>query len=53
MNDFNWKDSPEIHGDVNSAYNKFINFFTNMLNKFTPLKKKKIPKLKLKLIYHG
>ena len=40
MNDFNWKDSLEIHGDVNSAYNEFTKIFTNMLNKFTPLKKK-------------
>ena len=40
MNDFNWKDSLEIHGDVNNAYNKFIKIFTNMLNKFTPHKKK-------------
>ena len=40
MNDFKWKDSLEIHGDVNSAYNEFIKIFTNMLNKFTPLKKK-------------
>ena len=34
------KDSLVIHGNVNSAYNKFIKTFTNMLNKFTPLKKK-------------
>ena len=40
MNNFNWKDSLEIHGDVNGAYNEFIKIFTNMLNKFTPLKKK-------------
>ena len=40
MNDFNWKDSLEIHGDVNSAYNEFTKIFTNMLNKFTPLRKK-------------
>ena len=41
MNYFNWKDSREIYGDVNSVYNKLINIFTNMLNnKFTPLKKK-------------
>ena len=40
MNDFNWKDSLEIYGDVNSAYNEFTKTFTNMLNKFTPLKKK-------------
>ena len=40
MNDFNWKDSLEIHSDVNSAYNEFTKIFTNMLNKFTPLKKK-------------
>ena len=33
-------DSLEIHGDVNSAYNEFTKIFTNMLNKFTPLKKK-------------
>ena len=37
MNDFNWKDSLEIYGDVNSAYNEFTKTFTNMLNKFTPL----------------
>ena len=55
MNDFNWKYSLEIHGDVNSAYNKCIKYFTNMLNKFAPLKKKNKTKtkLKLKLIYHG
>ena len=40
MNDFNWKDLLENHDDVNSAYNEFIKIFTNMLNKFTPLKKK-------------
>ena len=36
--DFNWKDSLEIYGDVNSAYNEFTKIFTNMLTKFTPLK---------------
>ena len=40
MNDFNWKDLLENHDDVNSAYNEFIKIFTNMLNKFAPLKKK-------------
>ena len=27
MNDFDWKDSLEIHDDVNSAYSKFIKIF--------------------------
>ena len=40
MNDFNWKDLLENLDDVNSAYNEFVKIFTNMLNKFTPLKKK-------------
>ena len=40
MHDFNWKDSLEIHGDVCSAYIEFTKIFTNMLNKFTPIKKK-------------
>ena len=54
MNDFNWKDSLEIHGDVNSAYNEFTKIFTNsnMLNSLHHLGRK-IPKLKLNLIYHG
>ena len=30
MNDFNWKDSLEIHGDVNSAYYEFTKIFTNI-----------------------
>ena len=41
MNDFNRKDSLDIHGDVNNAYNEFIKTFTNKLNKSAPLKKKK------------
>ena len=47
-----YKDSLEINGDVNSAYNKFINIFTNMLN----MLKKKNTKAKTKsinLIYYG
>ena len=39
------------HGDINGALNEFIKIFTNMLNK--DHLKKKLPKLKLNLTYHG
>ena len=54
MNDFNWKDSLEIHRDVNSAYNESTKIFTNLLNKFTVHHlRRTIPKQKLNLIYRG
>ena len=50
MSNFNWKDHIQCHdNNVNNAYNKFIETFNSILDKYTPFKKKNKSKTKSKL----